>query len=83
MARGNSCRRERTRERIKASEWVKLAERNGSVARLQGDREGLPSGGVKRDPIVVGESRQLRVSVGVVETGGDKDRVATSQHVGE
>jgi len=76
--RGNSCRRERTRERIKASKWVKLAERDGSVARPQSDREGSPSGGTERELIVVGGSRQLRVSVGVSETDGDKDRAATS-----
>ena len=38
-ARGNSSRRERTRRRIKASKRVKLAERSGSAAWIQGDRE--------------------------------------------
>jgi len=82
LARGNSCQRERTRERIKASKWVKLAERSGSVARTWSDREALPSGRVKRELIVVGGSRLLRASVGVAETSGDKGREATFQHVG-
>jgi hypothetical protein len=62
---------------------VKLAERNGSVARSQDNREALPSGRVKRKSIVVGGRRQLRASVDVSETDGDKDGVATFQHVGE
>jgi hypothetical protein len=89
-------RRERTRRRIKASKRVKLAERSGFAARTQGDREtreavsrGRPSGlrrrseeRAERELIVVRGSRQLRASVGVGETGGDKVRVAAFQHVG-
>jgi len=82
LARGNSGQRERTRERIKASKRVKLAERIDSVLRAQSDREACPSGGVKSELIVDGGSRLLRVSVGVVETGGDKARKITVRHAG-
>jgi hypothetical protein len=40
-------------------------------------------GSVKRELIVVGGTRQLRVSVDVGETGGDKDRETAYRHVGE
>jgi len=80
LARGNSGQRERTRERIKASNRVKLAEWIGLILRAQSDREAFPSGGVKSELIVDGESRLLRVSVGVAETGGDKARKVTVQH---
>jgi len=39
-------------------------------------------GSVKRETIVVGEKWQLRESVDVMETGGNKDRKAAFQHVG-
>jgi len=41
-----------------------------------------PFGGVKRELIVVGGSRQPRESVGVAETGGDKGHAAAIVHVG-
>jgi hypothetical protein len=37
---------------------------------------------VKREPIVVRGIRQLRESVGVEETGGNKVAEASSQHAG-
>jgi hypothetical protein len=37
---------------------------------------------VKRELIVVGGTRQLRESVGVEETGGNKVVVASFQHAG-
>jgi hypothetical protein len=40
------------------------------------------SGRVEREPIVVGGIRQLRASVGVEETGGDKVHEASFQHSG-
>jgi hypothetical protein len=39
-------------------------------------------GRVKREPIVDGGIRRLRASVGVEETGGDKDRETASLHTG-
>jgi hypothetical protein len=39
-------------------------------------------GRVEREPIVVGGIRQLRESVGVEETGGDKDRETAPRHTG-
>lgn len=42
--RGNSCRRERTRRRIKASKSRKLAEWDGSAARGPGRPGSVPSG---------------------------------------
>jgi hypothetical protein len=39
-------------------------------------------GGVKRELIVDGGSRQPRESVGVAETGGDKGHAAAIEHVG-
>jgi hypothetical protein len=39
-------------------------------------------GRVEREPIVVGGIRQLRESVGVEETGADKDRETASRHTG-
>jgi len=74
--------RERTHRRNKTSKRVKLAERSGFVARIQGDREARPSGRVKRELIVVGGIRQPRESVGVEETGGNKVREASGRHAG-
>jgi hypothetical protein len=60
--RGNPTRCERTRGRIKASKWVKLAERSGFVveSRVTGKRV---FGRVERELIVVGGSRRPRLRV--------------------
>jgi hypothetical protein len=48
----------------------------------QGKREARSSGRVEREPIVRGETRPARVSVGVGETAGDKAlRVASRSSV--
>jgi hypothetical protein len=55
---------------------VKLAERSSSVAWIQSNRERISV--CKRELIVVGGIRQLRASVGVEETGGNKIQEAAS-----
>jgi len=63
---------------------VKLAERNGSIVRTQGDREAFSSESVKRELIVVGGSKATAPKAWEsAETSGDKDRKATFQHVGQ
>jgi len=53
---------------------VKLAGRGDPVRRAQSDRDRASVR--ERELIVVGGTRQLRASVGVGETGGDKVRGA-------
>jgi hypothetical protein len=72
-ARGDPCRRERTRRGIKASKRVKLARRTTFVRRPGQPGAGRQPG--EREPIVAGGTRQLRASAGVGETGGDKTAV--------
>jgi len=59
----------------KASKQVKLAERGGSAGRCPG-RPGSGLRSAERESIVPGGTRQLRASVGVGETRGERRRAA-------
>jgi len=81
LPRGNPRSLARSHKGRKAPKQVKLAERGDSAEQSPGQR-GNELRLVETKSIVVGESRQLRESVDVGETSGDKAKHGTLLQAG-